>query len=430
VRRRITALVAATTSIVLLAFLVPAAYLVLRVARSTTESRAQAQMQSLIPLVAVGDDAATKLAVTSARTQGFLVWVTMPDGSMIGADPAAGRLAAIGQRTAAITDIHGSGLPQGILFAQPVGLAGGVAVIRIVATQSQLTDGVHRTWLILALLGFALFALALLVADRLARSLARPVTELASAAGRLESGALDTRVVPAGPAEIREVGTALNRLARRIVELLAAERESVADLSHRLRTPITALRLDADALRNPDERDRLSVDVDELNAVIDELIREARRPIADPMGAHCDAAEVLRDRMRFWTVLAREQSRPVMIEVPDGALPVRVGASDLGAAVDALLGNVFAHTPPGAAVQVRLGADPVGARLVISDDGPGLPDAALSGRGESGSGSTGLGLSIVRGTAESSDGSMAIERSATGGVEVTVLLGRPIAVEI
>ncbi|WP_202862978.1 HAMP domain-containing protein [Ornithinimicrobium murale] len=54
------------------------------------------------------------------------------------------------------------------------------------------------------------------------------------------AGELDARVRPSGPGEVRAIGGALNHLATRIGELLAAERESVADLSHRLRTPLTA----------------------------------------------------------------------------------------------------------------------------------------------------------------------------------------------
>ena len=93
-------------------------------------------------------------------------------------------------------------------------------------------------------------AVAVVVADRLARTIVAPVRDLAATAERLGQGDLEARVEPAGPPEIVEVGHVLNRLAGRIGELLAAERELVADLSHRLRTPITALRLDADGLHD------------------------------------------------------------------------------------------------------------------------------------------------------------------------------------
>ena len=72
---------------------------------------------------------------------------------------------------------------------------------------------------------------------------------------------------------MREVGGASTPWPARIGELLAAERESVADLSHRLRTPLTALRLDAEALRDGRTADRLGADVDALERQVDELIR-------------------------------------------------------------------------------------------------------------------------------------------------------------
>src|SRR6185437_1737840 len=234
---------------------------------------------------------------------------------------------------------------DGIRLVQPVQRSDGeVAVVEVFVPAADLHAGVTRTWLVLSGLGLALFLLALLVADRLARSLTRPVTELAETAHRLGSGDLTARVEPGGPAEVREVGTAVNRLAGRIGELLAAERESAADLAHRLRTPLTALRLDAESLAGPD-RERLLDDVDALGRTVDEVIAEARRPVREGLGAACDASAVVADRVAFWSVLAEEEGRAVDLALPGRPLPVRVAAADLGAALDALLGNVFAHTP-------------------------------------------------------------------------------------
>ena len=143
--------------------------------------------------------------------------------------------------------------------------------------------GVTRTWLVLGGLGLVLLLLALLVADRLARSLTRPVTDLAATAHRLSAGDLSARTTPTGPAEVREVGTAVNRLAGRIGELLAAEREAAADLAHRLRTPLTALRLDVEGLPAGD-RERLLADVDAVSRGIDDVISEARRTTREGLG--------------------------------------------------------------------------------------------------------------------------------------------------
>jgi signal transduction histidine kinase len=116
----------------------------------------------------------------------------------------------------------------------------------------------------------------------------------------------------------------------------------------------------------------------------------------------------------------------VTVDLPDGPAAVRVSAADLGAAVDALLGNVFAHTPEGTpfGVVVRLRAGG-GAEVVVTDRGPGLPDGAVD-RGRSGAGSTGLGLDIARRTAEASGGALRME-SSPAGATVVVELGPPAA---
>jgi signal transduction histidine kinase len=101
-----------------------------------------------------------------------------------------------------------------------------------------------------------------------------------------------------------------------------------------------------------------------------------------------------------------------------------VAAGDLGAAVDALLGNVFAHTPEGAAVRVTVSPrDGGGAGVAVADAGPGMRGAAIE-RGHSGSGSTGLGLDIARRTAEASGGALRIA-SSSSGTTVTLELGPP-----
>jgi len=190
---------------------------------------------------------------------------------------------------------------------------------------------------VLGLLGLALLAVSVLVADRLARGVVRPMSELAAVSTRLEGGDLSARVVPTGPPEIREVGTALNRLAERIRELLQSERETVADLSHRLRTPVTALRLDAEALRDPEEAERLLGDVDELQRAVDRIIRTARRPDREGVRATSDAASVVRDRAAFWRVLAEDQSRRFSVQVDPVHAVIALGADELAAALDAVL---------------------------------------------------------------------------------------------
>src|SRR6195952_1155883 len=340
-RWRITLLVAATTSLVLLAFLIPAAYLVGRVAHNNAVSRGQVQVQALIPVLALSPVTGTRVAVDSVRDAGYLVWVTQANGPTIGADPAQTRLDQAGATRAEVVEVGPTaGAPGGVLIAQPVARSDGSAVIRLLVTDQELTAGVTRIWLLLGGIGLVLFLLSIFVADRFARGMTEPITALSHTADRLGTGDLTARVVPDGPPEIAGVGVALNQLGSRITELLAAERESVADLSHRLRTPVTALRLDVEGLRDNDERQRLSGDITALNTAVDEIIRSARR-VTNPEGARCDATAVVRDRLVFGTVLATHQERSLTARTDDGPLLVGTPASDLGAALDALVGNVF-----------------------------------------------------------------------------------------
>ena len=164
----------------------------------------------------------------------------------------------------------------------------------------------------------------------------RPVADLARDRRAARRRATSTaRVEPAGPPEIVEVGDTLNRLAERIVELLAAERELVADLSHRLRTPITALRLDAERLADPDERQR----VDER--------RRRGRAVARRRSSTRPAVRCTDDEPRLaatWSTVTapparllgrcwlEEQDRTSSVRAPRRTARLRVGARPRGGA--------------------------------------------------------------------------------------------------
>ena len=343
----------------------------------------------------------------------------MPDGGLAGV-PAP-------RSPSVELALHGesfsTSVPGGVAVLVAVdGLPGGTAVIRSFVPDGVLRHGVTRAWLLLLGIGAFLLLLSLTVADQLARSLVRPLTAVALAADRLASGELSARAAVAGPPEVRRAGNGLNRLATRIDDLLAQERETVADLSHRLRTPLTALRINAESLRDP----RLLDDVDAVERAVSEVIRQARRQSGDAQGIPCDAVRVVAERAAFWRPLAEDQDRPMSIDVaPDQAL-VQVSRGDLAACVDILLENVFTHTPEGAGVRIRLSHRAGGgAWLVVADDGPGFPSGARVRRGSSGGGSTGLGLDIARRIAQESRGTLTVGRSPSGGGCVTLGFGPP-----
>jgi signal transduction histidine kinase len=266
--------------------------------------------------------------------------------------------------------------------------------------------------------------IAVVGADRLGRRVSAPVSELAAVAHRLRAGELDARAVPRGPVETVELGEALNRLADRIGELLTAEREAVADLSHRLRTPVTALRLDAEAVADSELADRLRDHIGHLERTVDAVVKDARRPVRSTLGRSCDASSVVRDRVAFWSALAADQDRNLTVDIPSTPTPAAIDASDLVDVVDALVDNVFAHTPDGTAFSVSLTVlDPNLLRLEVADDGPGAGDPDVALRGHSTGDSSGLGLDIVRRAAVAAGGGLVVAGSPSGGMLAVVTLG-------
>ncbi|MGX1369815.1 signal transduction histidine kinase [Streptomyces canus] len=230
-----------------------------------------------------------------------------------------------------------------------------------------------------------------------------------------------------GPNELRLAAVAFNSMADQVVQLLANERELAADLSHRLRTPLTVLRLNAASLGDGPAAEQTRAAVAQLEREVDTIIRTAReakpQTAAAGPGAGCDAAEVVRERMGFWSALAEDEGRKWRVAGADRPVRIPVARADLAAALDALLGNVFRHTPEGTAfaVDVHNGEDAV--IVLVSDAGPGIrdPEAAMArGRGSGSTGSTGLGLDIVRRLAEATGGDVRIGRSVLGGTEVRI----------
>jgi signal transduction histidine kinase len=413
---------AATTSMVALAFLIPLAILVQTVVRDRALSAAELQAHSLAPLLATEHDPATlSSAIRSVSSAGpGRVTVFLADGSVLGgAEPPDGNVAAARKGRAFTTSV-----PGGMLVLVPVvGSDSSTDVVEVRVPSSALDQGVTTAWLILGALGVALVGLAGLVADRMARTVVAPTRALAIAAHSLAQGRIETRVVPSGPPELVEVGGAFNLLAARIGELLAAERAAAADLSHRLRTPMTAIRLDIEQLNKGEEGTRLSEDLEDLERVVSSVIRELRRQTRDVAGSVADLAEVTRERVAFWAALADEQDRPYRAEIEPTTALVRIPRDDLEAVVDAVIDNVFAHTPERTPFRVSVQPAAGGrVRLTVEDEGPGIP-AAESDPIEGGRRSTGLGLDIVRRAAAGTGGTLVVGSGASGGARVEVEFG-------
>ena len=397
--------------------------LVRRQAIERAQINAEHQAETIAGLVALS--APSTETLTAADLEGAIgdppdgVRIVMPDGSRFGDPPA--EFSAV--EASARTGIPATGYNRdghwevGI----PVETSRGVIAVVAAATAAELHQGVTTAWTLLGTLGLVVVVAAVGLAIRLGRELVRPVGELAAVANRLGEGDLSARARGDGPPELAAVALALNGLAERLGDLIRAERESLADLSHRLRTPLTSLRLQSEGLNNEEERDLLTGAVDRMQEAVDGMIAEVRRGKTGPSAV--DFSEVLSKRMEFWKVLAGEQEREVIQMVAAGPMMVRAGSDELGSVLDALIGNVMAHTPSGTAFEVRLSEDDGRAALIIGDAGPGFPPGSdPTKRGVSGAGSTGLGLDIARKLAEKTGGSIRLGRSPLGGAQVELKL--------
>jgi len=413
----------AVTTMVALAFLVPLGLMVNETAHDRAFTSAERQAAELGPALAITTDrVALERALASTRNDGT-VGVHVPAQS--------GNLETIGQARATSAQLAGvtSGgrsavvnVAGGFALLQPVAVGGAkIAVVEVFVPEAAPSQGVLTAWLVLSAVAVVLVLLSVLAADRLGTRIVGAARRFATAARELGSGDLDARA-PAhdatAPPELRDAASAFNVMADRVRQLLASERELAADLSHRLRTPLTVLRLNTATVRDAEIRHAVT----QLEHEVDQIIRAARGRGADQTAVlGCDAAEVVRERTEFWSALAEDQGRPWRVTGTGSGALVPVSRADLAAALDALLGNVFRHTPEGARFAVDVRVTDYAVTVRVFDAGPGIadPEAALRrGTGAGGAGSTGLGLDIARQVAESTGGELAIGRSPFGGTEI------------
>ena len=409
----------AITSMVALAFLVPLAVATRQIAYDRAISDARQQATAMVTVLGVDSDMVeltNAVASTAAGSDGRLA-VHLPGLAPIGATHLTPAIVekAVRERRSATAEA-----PGGIAYLQPTVLTDGrTVVVEVYVPGDETRRGVWPAWLALGGLAVVLVGGSVLLADRLGSQLVKSTRQLAAATRRLGGGELNERITPTGPPELRDAARDFNAMADDLRRLLDRERELAADLSHRLRTPLTGLRLDVEAMPPGPIAERMRQACDLLDEELEAIITGARLGV-ETRGTHeCDLVEVLADRLAFWSVLAEDQERPW--EVVGGNEPVLIpmAHSEVILVVDAMLGNVFSHTPDGTAFRVIVS----GGGLLVDDAGPGIrdPENAVK-RGFSGAGSTGLGLDIVRRAAETVGGRLVIDRSPLGGARVGFLL--------
>jgi signal transduction histidine kinase len=417
-RSRISWVVLATTSAVVVAFVIPLCLLVRTLASDRAMSAAD-QAARNVALVVSGE--------SHAELGGFLddlntsivprVSVLTPRGRSLGTqddlrqDPDVRRAVAGGEALRVTRE-------DGGVVVIPVVVPGGTAVVRATVTETDLRRGVNQAWAGIIGLGLVLLLLGWAIARQLGRRISEPLRDVAQRAHQMREGDLTARAEVRGTQETEELARALNGLAERTTELIAAERAAAGDLSHRLRTPLTALRLDAEAVEDQAVAGRLQEHLRVLQATVDQVVKEARRPVESTLTARCDASATVAARVAFWSALAEDDGRLLTVDVAPGPLFVPVSEVDLADVLDVLIDNVFAHTEEGVAFSVRLRAtDESSCVLVVSDDGGGWSTTPSTGVGH-----TGLGLDLARRTAHQYGGHLITGTSATGGARVEVAL--------
>ncbi|MFJ5529227.1 sensor histidine kinase [Streptomyces sp. NPDC093261] len=420
----------AVTTMVVVAFAVPLGLVIKEMARDRAFSNAEREAAAIAPALSITTDRdqLERVVASAGSDDGIAVHIPAGDGT---------KAIDIGRRRAADKDIattrrlgraSTTEVPGGSTLLQPTAISSGaIAVVEVYVPESEVTNGLGTAWAVLAGVGVALIIGSVAVADRLGVRMVQPAQRLVEGAHELGEGKLGARVPEEGPTELRLAAVAFNSMADQVVQLLANERELAADLSHRLRTPLTVLRLNAASLGEGPAAEQTRTAVAQLEREVDTIIRTAReakpQTAAAGAGAGCDAAEVVRERMEFWSALAEDEGRKWRVAGVGRPVRIPVARADLAAALDALLGNVFRHTAEGTAfaVDVHNGEDAV--IVLVSDAGRGIadPEAAMArGRGSGSDGSTGLGLDIVRRLAESTGGDVRIGSSVLGGTEVRI----------
>jgi signal transduction histidine kinase len=426
VRRRITLLVAAVLSAVILAFLVSLALLLRALAEDRAIAVATAQSQTLLAVARTASGSADmerRVSTLVGARSAAVFTLYLSDGTSVGPgvdDPG------VDQARRQNRSWTRRGNPT-VVYTVAVARDDNQMVVRAEVAEAQLHQGVPRAVVLVAVLGLLLFVVAVVIADLMARRITRSLHALAVAADRMREGSLEAVVPEDGPKEVAAVAAALNRLGARVRQLVASERDAVADLSHRLRTPVTALRLDTEFVDDPEVAERLRGHVSQLERTVDAIVHDARRPSRSGQmtAASSDVGKVVGERVSFWSALAEDQGRPLRLALPDPPLRARLSENDLADVVDVLIDNVFAHTEDGTPVEIWVVPRADGAVvLTVEDAGPGLPSVDIINRGKSNAGSTGLGLDIVRRAAVASGGSLELGRSRLGGALVRLVLGR------
>jgi signal transduction histidine kinase len=321
-----------------------------------------------------------------------------------------------------------------------------VGTVILARSTGQLNHEILALWVILGSIAAGAMIAAALLAFGLARWVSRPLKGLDAAARRLADGDLAIRAkVSSGPPELRRLGTTFNTMAGRLEALVHGNRAVIADVSHQLRTPLAALRLRLDLLAagtahsDPETAQELAGALDELarlSRLVDGLLTVARAENVVPVPVAVDVAEVARERVVAWHPVADDRGI-VLVATAAGTggglgagralgTPALawIGEGHLEQILDNLIANALDALSPGHMVRLATAATGAGARITVSDNGPGMSaedrERAFLRFTTSSPTGTGLGLAIVHRLVVSNGGTARLDQTPGGGLTVTL----------
>ncbi len=309
-----------------------------------------------------------------------------------------------------------------------------VGAVRITKSVQQVNDNVRNVTLGLLAIGVAGLLAGLLLAFGLAGSLSRPLSRLAGTAKRLGEGDLSARAGDLrGASEIEDLSRSFDEMAGRLERTVDAQREFVANASHQLRTPLTAMKLRLEGAiaeaPTPELRERLMAadrEVNRLATIVDRLLVMARE-IEEGTSARVHLGEAVARAVERWNERASRQDTTLIGAGDEGGPTARGDPTDLDQILDNLLDNAITYAP--GEVTVESGTSNGRVFVAVSDRGPGIPPADLErvterfyrGAGTP-SGGSGLGLAIARQLAEKWGGTLVVSNGEGGGTRVEVRL--------
>ncbi len=258
------------------------------------------------------------------------------------------------------------------------------------------------------------------------RHLVAPLQAFARAAERLGTDVNAPPLPERGPREVRKAAQAFNEMQRRIRRFLDDRTRMLAAISHDLRTPITRLRLRAEFVEDEGQRERMLHDLDEMDTMIASLLSFAREDAADEPTEVIDLTALVESICDDMTDLGEE----VRFRGP-GRLPYACRRLALRRAFTNLIENAVRY---GGGAEVTLGEANGRIRLVIEDEGPGIPEEEqerafdafyrIEGSRNRRTGGSGVGLYVARAVVRGHGGDIRLANRPRGGLRVEVTLPR------